>query len=551
MSKKKDIVSAKDLAKRLAANIAPKKKKSTVEWILDNNLKTEDGKPFDFKKRKFLIDPLNDLSKEQVWSASAQLGKTIGIYVKTLKLGLEDNVNVIISEPTMQLQQDLVKSKLHRLINQNPIFRDNVSGDMTQKAVGDSVLFLTWTFGAAGGIGVTADIYAADEVARSNPEMVSMYKSRLLNSELAYTWYISNPNMPYDLLDSKFRESDMKSWSVRCPYCNKRQILNFNGIYGFKGNVCLEREEYVCQYCDRVWADPDIRINGDWVKRFDNRDISGYWMNQLQRYNYSAKELIKESKGNQQYFHNMVLGLPYAGSDISVNASLIKKNLTEPFKPSIGVVAGIDIGNATGHHVTLMQNNKVFKLLKARDFAEIEEILIKYNVEMCTMDYMPEYEGAKTIQSHFPNIVWRCRYLPNRTTKDEIINYEAEKGMVHVVKHIMFDNIINDLNDGKYQFGFSSNDKTLNEFCDQFSTLSKTTELDSAGNPTFKWECPEGQHDHYAHSFLYACVAQETLNLLRPVHTMYSTDNNEQQSISHDDVKDIFSEKESKDWLSL
>lgn len=547
---KKETLNAKDIAKIIAGNLSSGDDGlSIVERIQKHGIRTEDNRPFDFKYRKFLIDYYNDLTPQQATRASAQVGKTVGLYVKGLFLAM-DGMNVAFSEPTQDLRDMLTKTKLNRIVENNEYFSNVVSGGMDIKYVKKNIMYLIYTYGAAGGIGWSSDLNILDEVSRSNPEMIDRLKSRLLNSPFKWEWFVSNPNVSEDLLDRKWKASDQKHWAIQCNHCGKRQILNYDGLHGYKGNVCKERKIFVCQYCD-LELSVESRIDGEWVKRFKDRDfISGYWIHQLQRYDCDIQELLYEEKKNMHTFKNMYLGEPYNGSDVTVDASTIKANLVSKIKPNSGIVAGIDVGNATGHHMTFMHDNKVFALHKAADFEEIEELLIKYNVEQAVIDYMPEYEGAKKLQSHFPNMVLRCRYLPNKSSKDAIINVDEQTGIVHVLKHIMFDNIIVGLARGDYKFAFNGNDKSLDEFCAHFSTLSKIPEIDGAGNPTYKWVAPDGSHDHYAHSFLYACVAQERLNSLKPVHGIY-VPNEFEKSKSSQSFEPEFEDMRKNDWETL
>jgi hypothetical protein len=554
-------LSISDLTKTLAANLKKEEPLSTVEWIKKHRIKTEDGIPFDFEKRKFLVEFYNDMNPRQAIRASAQVGKTVGLYVKSLKIAMDMGLNILFSEPTMDLRDSLTKSKLNRLVEQNKIFKDVVSGDLNLKRIKDSNMFLSYTYGSAGGIGVSSDMNIYDEVSRSNPQMIDLFKSRLLNSEYGWEIWCSNPNVPEDLLDKKWKESDQKHWAIRCSHCGKRQILNYDGLEGgHKANVDKIRQCFVCQYCDRELAMQD-RIDGEWVPKYKHRQndpyfISGYWIHQLMRHNCSVPELIAEEKKNLHTFNNMFLGRPYSGSSVSLNGELIKQHLDAPRHYDDDIVAGIDVGasqeGSGGHHYIIASRNTIFAMGKARSFIELEEIMGRYGVQSAVIDYMPEYEGAKNFQSAFPNQVLRCRFLGNKTTKDQVINYEFEKGMVHVQKHIQFDNIVNDIAAGRYKFAFNSNDRLLEDFCRQCSTMSKIPELDSSGNPTYKWTAPENSADHFAMSLLYLSVAQDRLEMMKPINGYYNAEAGYNKEFVQPQDGDFFNgEKSQKSWLDL
>lgn len=557
---KKQQIDLKGALKNLSSSLRPIEKLSTVEWIQKHDIRNEFGMKMDFTNRKFLIDFFNDQSPRQAIRASAQVGKTVGMYMKALKMGLEDDMSILFSEPTQEIRDDLVKTKLNPIIENNEYLRARVKGDISNKRVGNSNLFLKYTFGTAGGIAITADACFYDEVSRSNPHSIDMFKTRLLNSEYKYEYWISNPNTPDDLLDKKWKASNQKHWGFKCSRCNQWNMLNYDGL-GYGGemgrpNVCKERKIFVCNRCDEPLRIED-KTNGQWIERYTNRqDISGYWISQLNRHNCDVNELLMEEKKNKYMFENMFLGRPYAGSDVVVNASVIKKHLGDPSEVQQlnilggGVVAGIDVGHATGHHVILMKDYKVFLIQTCDTLEDVENLLIKYNVDYATIDSMPEYEGAKNLQANLPNVVMRNRYLTNRSTRDEVITYDYTKGMVHSIRHIMFDNIINQINEGKFTFLFHSYDNALQTFCDHFGTLARIPDMDSAGNPTFKWDAPNHAADHYAHAFLYACVSQARKEEMTMTFGAYNASSLDKETVvdPENDFGFLLNEEDKKSW---
>lgn len=520
MSKKKfSITSTKDLMKAMVDGLKIDTSVNTVEWVLKNQIKTEDGLPISFDERRFLIDLINDDTPKQAVMSSAQVGKTVTAYIKALYMNFK-GLNVALSQPTQDLRDMLTKSKLNRIIEANELFRHNVTGGLDMKTAWDRMLFLVYTYGNAQ-VGYTTDLNIYDEVSRSNPETISILKGRQLNSKYKHEIFISNPNVPNDLLHNTFLDSDQKHWAIKCQCCSKRQILNYDGLYGYKGNVNKETAQFHCQYCDGV-LDPKTIIEGEWVARYQNRkDISGYWISQLMRPTHSlieqqalVKEMLYEEKKSKATFMNMYLGMPYSGSEVQVDKALLMKNLTTPTKFKHYVTMGLDVGSATGHHFVIGSNGVVFKLGRAKDWKEVRKLINDYGVQILVCDNMPENGSAKELQAEYPNIVWRANYVGNKS--EEQIRYDEETGLVNIARNLIFDNIVNDLNEGKYKFAFHRDDAEFNELCKHFGTLSKIAKFDSVGNPTFSWVAPEGAWDHYSHSFLYWTIAEHRLSELTP-----------------------------------
>lgn len=550
--KKKGITSSKDMLKALSSSLKVDDSKNIIEWIEKNNIKTEDGLPITFDDRRFLIDLMNDETPKQAIMASAQVGKTVSMYIKALYMGFK-GLNVAFSEPTQDLRDMLTKSKLNRIIEANDLFKHNVKGGLDMKYIKDRMLFLVYTYGNAQ-VGYTTDLNIYDEVSRSNGETINMLKGRQLNSKYKWEWLISNPNVPNDLLHNFFLSSDQKHWTIKCSHCSKRQILNYDGMYGYNGNVCKEREQFVCQYCDEILNPKDI-IMGEWVQRYKNRDISGYWISQLMRPTHSleeqqalVKEMIYEEKKSAATFYNMFLGLPYSGSTVSVDEYLIKKNVCPRPKEKGIYFMGVDIGSATGHHVIVGdENGVVIEIGKAKDWQEIREYMDKYSVQMCIVDNNPERGPGVDFQQEYLGNVYRNNYVGNKA--EELLKTDDATGLIHINRNIVMDNLINALDRGDYKFAYNENDKKLQLFCEQFSTLSKIPALDNQGNATFKWDSPNGW-DHYAHAFLYYTSALELFRLRMPQYGIFKAgfDNNKKNY----DAFDHFEEEENgSNWLEL
>lgn len=555
MKKKNEFKSSKDIVKGILDGFKIDDSKNVVDWVLKNHIKTEENTFIHYNERKYLIDFMNDLTPKQSIMASAQVSKTVSMQIKALFMNYK-GMNVAFSQPTQDLRDLLTKSKLNRIIENNDIFRNNVSGDLNIKTSFDKMLFLVYTFGNAQ-VGYSTDLNIYDEVSRSNPETIDMLKSRQLDSKFGWEWFISNPSVPNDLLHNTFIQSSQKHWAIKCQACSKHQILNYDGLYGYKGNINKETAQIHCQYCDFV-IDPSQVINGQWVERFPGREIAGYWIHQLMRptptleaQSKLVKDMIYEEKKNKSKFMNFYLGLPYSGSDVNIDRTLFMKNRVEPTRFKNYVCMGVDIGSATGHHYTIGSGDTIFKIGRAKDWAEIRQLMKEYEVQMCVVDNMPENGPAKEFQAEYPNMVWRGNYVANKS--EQVIKYEEESGLVHIARNLVFDDMISSFSKGEYKFAFSEFDGMFDEYIDHWGTMSKIAEFDRWGNPTFKWEAPNGAWDHFAHSTLYYHIARHRLEELMPRFGITKSDDGEvyRDLLSSRDSEGFFGTKEGKNWLDL
>lgn len=72
--KNKNYKDTTDMFKSLRERLKTDTAKNIIEWIDQNDIRTEDGHKLSFGDRKFLIDVIKDESKKQAIMASAQVG---------------------------------------------------------------------------------------------------------------------------------------------------------------------------------------------------------------------------------------------------------------------------------------------------------------------------------------------------------------------------------------------------------------------------------------------------------------------------------------------
>ena len=89
----------------------------------------------------------------------------------------------------------------------------------------------------------------------------------------------------------------------------------------FPENINFETRERVCDKCGKPFSKQDLR-DGQWVKKYRDRDISGYWVSQMFVPWIDAGKIIDESEGDKEIFHNFTLGLPYISKDSSVSREI-------------------------------------------------------------------------------------------------------------------------------------------------------------------------------------------------------------------------------------
>ena len=380
-------------------------------WVLDNRIKNEKGLPLEFKDHKFLKDIYNDFAPIQVVRKASQIGFTVMKVLKSFWLARYKNYNQIYCLPTFSDVNQLVPSKVNALILQNPILQQWTQDKDTifQKKVGDSFIYYRGTVakGEAGkemeaGVGImfSADLLIFDEADRSSQITLEQYESRLQASQYKGKWYFSNPTTPGTLSQKLYEQSDQKHWFIKCKNGHWQYLDYWKNVQNYK---------FVCEKCGAEITDEDRR-NGQWVKKYPDRDISGYWIPHLICPWISARQ-IQEACENKtkQYFYNFVLGLPYIGSDIVVNRDIILRNidLAEPNFQEHNIL-GVDQG--LQKYWVLGNQQGIFAVGQTDDWQDIEELIRVYDVETAVFDALPDLTEPRKLRDKYPGKIWLSYY---------------------------------------------------------------------------------------------------------------------------------------------
>ena len=217
---------------------------SILQWIVAEGIVNEKGEAFDFKDRAFLLDILTDLNPDIVVTACAQVGKSVTFSIKTLFALKYLHFNIIYTFPTDEDVRKFVASKFNKILQSNRHQFEGMDTDSIQlKELNDRFLFFNGTVSKTAAISDTADLLIHDELARSDQDTISTYKSRTKASEYKGRWLFSNPGVERDELDLAHIKSDQREWIIQCPHCADRHFLTF------PESVDKEKKCYICKEC--------------------------------------------------------------------------------------------------------------------------------------------------------------------------------------------------------------------------------------------------------------------------------------------------------------
>lgn len=489
-------------------------------WVAKHEIKTENGLPIEFKKRKFLIDIYNDISPLQVWLKPPQIGATVCQTLKSFYVAKKFNRQIIYTLPTQGDVQDMVGGSINRIIAQNPVLMGWVKDHDTveQKQVGDSMIFYRGTFTTKQAMMIPSGLNIHDEVDASNADVITQYENRLQAQEDGgWRWYFSHPSIAGHGVDIYWEQSDKKEWVITCPTCSYKFIMQW------PRNVSREKEAYICHKCDAEIPN-EARINGEW-KPTAKGDYSGYHVSQLMLYNKTAKNILDafdDPMKNEQYFYNYVLGLPYVGSENKITSDVILKNVTpEINEQGDRIIIGVDTGLPV--HYTCMNKQGAFYYNTCKPpsatydpYDELEKLLLRWPTSIIIADQGGDLIGIRKLQAKYPGRVYLVFYRKDRKSKEMIEWGEREEqGTVRVDRNQYFQWMVEQLRDiGRIRL--NGTPEEWSEWAKQFDNVYREIKValdkpgkDVATNYGAELIWKRNGPDHFCHTLLYCLVGLE------------------------------------------
>jgi hypothetical protein len=460
-------------------------------FIKANNITNDQGQKLDFHDHAYLKQIYRDLSPRQAILKAAQIGFSTMANVKALWLAYYKGMDIIYSLPSSSDVKDFVSGKTNRLIGHNPIFQEWTmdKDSIEQKRVGSNVLYFkgTWTERAA--ISTPADLYISDETDRSKQDIVTQFKSRLQHSKWGWEWYFSNPSAPGAGVDRYWADSDQKHWFITCK-CGEKQYLTLKNIMG-------EPPYFGCIKCTKELD----RHKGEWVRKWKDKTVSGYWISALMAPWISAQDILQKKKDlSEEQFANFVLGQPYVGRGNVLTRQMFLQNLTDNAnlqntRPIIGVDTGVGINYVVGN------SQGLFFYDKADGYEPIESLMKRWPNAICVIDQGGDIIGPRKLREQFPNRVYLCFFAPDRKN-DEIIRWKDEDGTVVGDRNKLIQMVVDEFGEKRIPVFGSEADWT--DYWLEWAGMYRTVDSDNALQvPKFTWNKPASGRCDYPFATVY------------------------------------------------
>lgn len=243
------------------------------------------------------------------------------------------------------------------------------------------------------------------------------------------TWFTGTPKTFSNTIQQYWDRSTQNEWVVKCPHCNKYQIL---------GPKNMTPDKYICRFCHKEIPDY-ARINGMWIETQPGRALKGFRISQLMVPWITPSEIWgKYTTYSSGKFYNEVLGRSFEDAEKPFNQLILNRissNNLKFYARSEGefankqVFMGVDWGKGEKSFtvVSIFSYNTEgkFQMLYAKKYAIGDELELEYQVRdvanmmrifkvaYCVVDWGFGFMQYQMLRKMFGNRVASCYYSFN------------------------------------------------------------------------------------------------------------------------------------------
>lgn len=323
--------------------------------------------------------------------------------------------------PTKTAVNDFVSQKIDDFLEENA---DALAYKIEKYNVGLKYFWGVPTFwrgleSKAGVKSISADAAIYDEFDEADPGQLQQARQRLAFSGIKLTRELSVPTLPDFGINRRFQLTDQCHYAFKCPHCSRWNILEENWPHAFRQRKTDSGGSEWFRACKKCHGELDVS-DGQWVPKNLGSKIRGYQISQLYSPFASPTEIMEDFHSTEfmGHFHNHVLGLPYLAAEDRVAFDEVLglcDSMTPMHSSSLAPCAmGIDVGSKL--HVVCIEpgtTTKVRFIGELKDFEQLDQIILRYNVRQAVIDALPETRKSREFveRNRFKN--WICYYSDN------------------------------------------------------------------------------------------------------------------------------------------
>jgi hypothetical protein len=419
---------------------------SFLMWALTSGAKV-DSNEIDFEDHRYLLPIYMDDSREIVWQKAAQLGATVYMLLRALWwLEKHQGRKAGLYFPTKEGVENLSKDRLTPLIDSCPsIKKISTDGDkLGLRKIGKSSFYLYHLGGQATKDSVPLDFISFDEVRLCDPKDIAQALHRISHSYMkgyGFQTFMSTCGLPDTDINEQFNRGTQHIWMSKCGCPDGCDLART-----FPDCVVADdpRREIPYLRCPKCRYEIIAPQNGRYVPRNPGASYNSYHASQLVSKGRPLEKVWSEytTTINMEEFYNSSLGIPFIDA---ANRGVTPSMLEEAINPELKwmkdevkvrgsgartrTAMGIDQGGAYNmvviadinpdgtkkrvRHVEIIDMHNPDYYSQGRQVSPFErchELMDEFNVNICVVDMMPNYNDALKFAQTFPGKVFLAIY---------------------------------------------------------------------------------------------------------------------------------------------
>lgn len=511
------------------------------EWVFRNT--TLNKKPFTTKGYPFQQRVLDDMSQDVSVIKISQTGFTEIMFRKAAGfLTRNQGTSLIFALPTDDMAKRVANTRVQPMLSHDRVFDIPLPSKPIRRAdlmqIGTSFLYLIGG-GEAGATSIPADVVILDELDLHDPDIVSLFSSRLQNSDWKITQRLSTPTFENYGIDAHWKVSSQNEMLMKCPSCghhnNPRWTPEHVHLHGLSSDInnflditqemfdridlSPDKSFVFCTNCGTNLsphlAEPTLR---EWVPRYGSRTKVGYKITPFGTDRLPVSYILNQQMhyqhtGSIRRFWNTVLGESYDDSNARLSELDIKAAMGDPRVPEISkdtpVVVGIDVGLTC--HLTIIALPETvisFEAIPSRNLTtRVKEILETYNVLGGCIDRYPDTSLSNEVRDLSNGLILPVEYAsPNSSPVNLVLDELGDLSHVRGNRTMMLDETAQRIRKRRLRMeGYKDHHTIL------IHHLKSQVRLESPDSPAV-WRKTDGV-DHFAHALTYGLFAIRVHNL--------------------------------------
>jgi len=402
-----------------------------------------DGHKFDFDKHRYLLPLYLDNCQELILIKAAQMGATVYMLLYLIWFARYHQVKTGLFFPTSDGVTKLSKDRLASLLDSSQELRTAVRSDADTLALKHidnvhgkkSSLYMLYLGGQASKDSVPLDIVCFDEVRLVQEVDIDQALERISHSTYKMRRFMSTAGMPNMDIHQRFLRGTQHHWHIKC-----------NCLDGFVPSdtfpdciVDTGKEVYLrCPKCKMRINDPQL---GSYIAHNPTAEAHSYHISQLISKFISPKEIwdFYQKTTNKKEFFNAKLGRPYVDSENQpVTTDTMENCINTDTKWAVDYASSkelrkncaMGVDQMGGYNYVVIANRSAdgkkrlvhLEIIESSNprywengkpvtpFTRLYSLMKEYDVGMCVIDALPNYNEAADFARAFPGRVFLAHY---------------------------------------------------------------------------------------------------------------------------------------------